>query len=100
VGLRATAVVRLVGALAHVRTPFSYNVQGASLPDATLAERGGATARPYAGVMRRSIIPARGAPMTILDRHRWRSFCAAGESSGRVEPLPVGRRLKPWPHRC
>jgi hypothetical protein len=54
VGLRAPAVVRLVGALAHVKTPSSCSVQRASLQDATLAERGGATARPYAGPTGRS----------------------------------------------
>jgi hypothetical protein len=57
VGLRATAVVRLVGPLAHVKTPSSSGahtvagVQGASkLQDATLAECGGATVRPYAAL--------------------------------------------------
>jgi hypothetical protein len=64
VGLGTPAVVRLVGALAHVRTPSSYNIQGASkLQDATLAERGGATARPYAGRPRRSTIACSGTPL-------------------------------------
>ena len=67
VGLRTPAVVRLEGALAHVKTPSSGSVRGAlakghKAASATLAERGGATARPYAGAPGRSTArPAGGA---------------------------------------
>jgi hypothetical protein len=97
VGLRAPAVVRLVGALAHVKTPFFVErpalggVQGASkLQDATLAERGGATARPYAAPQRRSTIVGsarRQSPSQTDLRHaRW-SVCARSESfRARTDP--------------
>ena len=90
VGLRAPAVVRLVGALAHVKlrlrrtTREPAGVQGASkLQDATLAERGGATARPYAAPPRWSTIAGsarRQSPSQPDLRHaRW-SVCAQSES--------------------
>ena len=92
VGLGTPAVVRLVSALAHVKTPSSYYIQGASkLQDATLAERGGATARPYAGPSRRSTIarPTRrlsgSSPLAVS------SVCA------RCEAFPAPGRLPARP---
>jgi hypothetical protein len=69
VGLGTPAVVRLVGALAHDQTPSSYYVQGASkLQDATLAERGGATARPYARAESWSTTSRVGTPTNEINR--------------------------------
>jgi hypothetical protein len=86
VGLRAPAVVRLVGALAHVKTPSSCSVQRASLQDATLAERGGATARPYAGATGRSTTPTDGTPTS---RPRPHVRCGKRFTRRAERPLPA-----------
>jgi len=108
VGLRAPAVVRLVGALAHVRTPSSSDDpwasrghQGCKTP--TLAECGGATARPYAAPLGWSTIP-RAARRQIPPRLR----CVTGDGDSAygvnlfVPGLTRGgyRRLMQEPPRC
>jgi hypothetical protein len=89
VGLRTPTVVRLVGALAHVRNSvFVLRPRGIDSENATLPERGRATARPYAGHKQWSIIlPVGTATRWSVPRRHW-SFCATGESFAARQRLP------------
>lgn len=100
VGLGAPAVVRLIGALAHVRTPSSYYVQGASAARRhfSRARRSNrSTLRRGAAVVN---YPPGGTPTSGTVRHSRRSSRVRNEFSRARSPRGGTRQLmRTWP-RC